>query len=169
MHEERGPALGQSNRYSAPKPIRCTSNKHDLAGQISLHGSPIAQIHVQSVLPLFGHPSPILAKLTGQLVSAMAIGSCSGGTMSGVLQAVCTVLPIFGCGPKDVMMPIPQTPAYVGDVSAAKARMDVAAAEKLINDYRVRNGLGRVKLEVVVDEDYTDPGRCHGRAGPDEP
>ena len=67
--------------------------------------------------------------------------------MSGVLQAVCTVLPIFGCGPKDVMMPIPQTPAYVGDVSAAKARIDVTAAEKLINDYRMRNGLGRVKLE----------------------
>jgi uncharacterized protein YkwD len=70
--------------------------------------------------------------------------------MSGVLQAVCTVLSVFGCGPKDVMVPIPQAPAYVGDVSAAKARMDVSAAEKLINDYRVRNGLGRVKLEPAL-------------------
>jgi uncharacterized protein YkwD len=70
--------------------------------------------------------------------------------MGGVLQAVCTVLSVFGCGPKDVMVPIPQTPAYVGDVSAAKARIDVTAAEKLINDYRVRNGLGRVKLEPAL-------------------
>lgn len=67
--------------------------------------------------------------------------------MSGVLQAVCTVLSVLGCGPKDVMVPIPQTPAYVGDVSAAKARIDAAAAEKLINDYRTRNGLSRVKVE----------------------
>ena len=67
--------------------------------------------------------------------------------MSGIIQAVCTVLPIFGCGPRDVMVPIPQIPAYVSDVSAAKARIDLAAAEKLINDYRVRNGLVRVKLE----------------------
>ena len=67
--------------------------------------------------------------------------------MSGVLQAVCTVLPIFGCGPKDVMVPIPQMAAYVNDVSAAKARIDATAAETLMNDYRVRNGLSRVKLE----------------------
>src|SRR5215203_5838701 len=92
--------------------------------------------------------------------------------MSGVLQAVCTVLSVFGCGPKDVMVPIPQTSAYVGDVSAAKARMDVAAAEKLINDYRIRNGLGRVKLEpsltkisqtqadaMAAQDHFASPGR----------
>ena len=45
------------------------------------------------------------------------------------------------------MAPIPQTAAYVGDLSTAKARIDATAAEKLINDYRVRNGLSRVKLE----------------------
>src|SRR5437773_40874 len=63
--------------------------------------------------------------------------------MSGVLQAVCAVLPVFGCAPKDVMVPIPQSPAYVGDVSAGTVRIDAAAAEKLINDYRTRDGLGR--------------------------
>jgi uncharacterized protein YkwD len=67
--------------------------------------------------------------------------------MSGVLQAVCTVLPVFGCQPKDAIVPIPQTPAYVADVSGGKSGIDAAAAEKLINDYRVRNGLGRVKLD----------------------
>lgn len=67
--------------------------------------------------------------------------------MSGVFQAVCAVLSVPGCGPKDVMVPIPQTAAYVGDVSTNKARVNATAAETLINDYRVRNGLGRVKLE----------------------
>ena len=70
--------------------------------------------------------------------------------MGGVLQTVCAVLPIFGCGPKDVMVPIPRTSAYVGDLSAAKARVDAAAAEKLINDYRARNGLAGVKLDPVL-------------------
>ena len=67
--------------------------------------------------------------------------------MSGVFQAVCAVLSVPGCGPKDVMVTIPQTAAYVGDVSTNKARVNATAAETLINDYRVRNGLGRVKLE----------------------
>ena len=67
--------------------------------------------------------------------------------MSGVLQAVCTVLPLFGCGPKDVMVPIPQSAAYVADLSTAKARVDASAAETLINNYRIRNGLPRVTLE----------------------
>ena len=70
--------------------------------------------------------------------------------MSGVLQTVCAVLPIFGCGPKDVMVPIPRTAAYVGDLSAGKTRMDAAAAEKLINDYRARNGLAGVKVDPTL-------------------
>src|SRR5919202_4302202 len=70
--------------------------------------------------------------------------------MRGVLQAVCAILPIFGCGPKDIMVPIPRTAAYVGDLSAGKARMDAAAAEKLINDYRARNGLAGVKLNPTL-------------------
>jgi len=70
--------------------------------------------------------------------------------MSGVFQAVCAVLPLFGCEPKDVMVPVPQSPAYATDVSAAKARIDAVAAEKLINEYRVQNGLQRVKLEPTL-------------------
>src|SRR5919205_2884764 len=70
--------------------------------------------------------------------------------MSGDLQAVCTVLPLFGCGPKDVMVPIPQTPAYVGDLSSAQARIDAVAAERLINAYRARNGLAGVKLNPTL-------------------
>ena len=69
--------------------------------------------------------------------------------MSGVLQSVCAVLPVF-CGAADDAVPIPQTAAYVGDLSAAKARVDAAAAEKLINDYRARNGLPGVRLDPVL-------------------
>ena len=69
--------------------------------------------------------------------------------MSGVLQTVCTVLSIF-CGPKDVMVPIPQIPAYVGDLSSAQARIDAVAAERLINAYRARNGLAGVKLNPTL-------------------
>jgi uncharacterized protein YkwD len=69
--------------------------------------------------------------------------------LSGVLQAVCTVLPLVGCAPNDVMVPIPQAPAYVQDVRT-KRRIDAAAAERLINDYRVRNGVQRVKLEPML-------------------
>jgi len=39
-------------------------------------------------------------------------------------KAVCAVLSVLGCGPKDVMVPIPQTAAYVGDVSTGKARVN---------------------------------------------
>ena len=68
--------------------------------------------------------------------------------MSGVFQAVCAVLSVLRCGPKDVMVMIPQTAAYAWvDVSTNKARVNATSAETLINDYRVRNGLGRVKLE----------------------
>ena len=47
------------------------------------------------------------------------------------------------------MVPIPQAPAYVQDVGINR-RIDAAAAERLINDYRVRNGVQRVKLEPML-------------------
>lgn len=65
---------------------------------------------------------------------------------------ICTLLGIVALAGCATTTPAPQQPAFYDDLARAEAQVNVAAAASLLSDYRQKNGLPRIEIDVRLVE-----------------
>ena len=65
---------------------------------------------------------------------------------------ICTILGIVALAGCATTTPVPQQPAFYDDLARAEAQVNVAAAASLLSDYRQKNGLPRLEIDVRLVE-----------------